>query len=73
MKAICLNCGKPLFETSPVDDVHGSASGGMGFPNLESDGMDEFYRCPHCSAKNVIVSQRNPYGIPQLSLSHIKE
>lgn len=64
----CLSCGEVLFEKALLRDE--------GHPTeliLASDGVDYFYECPHCGAKNVVVEERNSYGIPVSRISHIKK
>lgn len=34
---------------------------------------DQFFRCPHCSAKNVVVDTTGPNALPGLRIVHIKE
>jgi Zn finger protein HypA/HybF involved in hydrogenase expression len=70
---LCLQCRKALFAQELSDNRGGSAARGMAQPDLESDGDDCFYRCPHCGAKNVVVDERNIYGMPIVRLSHIKQ
>ena len=69
----CLQCKKVLVEKALPDSGGNSAVGGRKRPNLESDGSDCFYTCPHCGAKNVVVDERNIYGMPIVRISHIKQ
>jgi Zn finger protein HypA/HybF involved in hydrogenase expression len=70
---LCLQCRKALFEKALSDNRGDPAVEGRGQPNLESDGSDCFYTCPHCGAKNVVVDERNIYGMPTVRISHIKQ
>jgi Zn finger protein HypA/HybF involved in hydrogenase expression len=69
----CLQCRKGLFEKALSDSGGGAAVHGITRPNLESDDSDCFYTCPHCGAKNVVVDERNIYGMPTVRISHIKQ
>jgi DNA-directed RNA polymerase subunit RPC12/RpoP len=70
---LCLQCRKSLFAKELSDNGGGSVGAEMVQPNLESDEVDCFYRCPHCGAKNVVVDERNIYGMPVVRISHIKQ
>jgi Zn finger protein HypA/HybF involved in hydrogenase expression len=70
---LCLQCRNDLFAMALSDNGGGSAAGRGQQPVLESDGDDCFYRCPHCGAKNVVVDERNIYGMPTMRISHIKQ
>jgi hypothetical protein len=70
---LCLRCRKSLFAKTPADNGENSTVQGRTQPNLESDGSDCFYTCPHCGAKNVVVDERNIYGMPIVRISHIKQ
>jgi predicted nucleic-acid-binding Zn-ribbon protein len=73
MEEKCLKCGGTLFEEVALDGK-GSIAMGEDTPlELELDGMDHFYTCPRCSAKNVVVASRSPQGLPQLRVSHVKD
>jgi hypothetical protein len=72
MEQKCLNCGMVLFKKVRLDE-HGHMAMNESTPlDLESDGTDQFFRCSHCSAKNVVVSSTSPHGVPQLRISHVK-
>lgn len=73
MEVKCLNCGGVLFETVPLDEKGHMAVDVNTRLALEYEGNDSFYRCPHCSAKNVVVEATSPHGLPQLRISHIKK
>lgn len=69
---LCLACKKVLFKKGLLD-----ARGHVGKDpdsgvQLESDGNDSFYRCPHCGAKNVVVRSNSAHGLPQLKFTHVK-
>jgi Zn finger protein HypA/HybF involved in hydrogenase expression len=70
---LCLQCRKVLFEKALSDNGEDPTAQGRTQPNLESDGSDCFYTCPHCGAKNVVVDERNIYGMPTVRISHIKQ
>jgi len=72
MEEKCLKCGRTLFEKVPLDDKGHMAMNADAPLELESDGVDHFYRCTHCSAKNVVVESRSPHGLLQLRVSHVK-
>ena len=68
----CLNCGEILFDKVRLDDVHWAMSSST-HRELESNGTDSFFRCPHCNAKNVVIISTNERGVSQFIVSHIKE
>ena len=68
----CLKCGGALFKKGPLDDKgHWARDGDSGSP-LEYDKTDSFYKCLNCGAKNVVVDEISPHGVPQLRISHLK-
>lgn len=72
MEEKCLKCGGVLFEKVPLDDKGHMAMNADAPLELESDGVDNFFKCPHCSAKNVVVESSSPHGLPQLRISRVK-
>jgi DNA-directed RNA polymerase subunit RPC12/RpoP len=70
----CLGCDQVMFRKGLLNekDRQGSAkhSGGA---KLESDDTDWYIVCPHCGAKNVVLSERSPRGFPLLRISHVKQ
>jgi hypothetical protein len=40
---------------------------------LESEAGDNFFRCPACKAKNIVVSATSIHDLPQLKISHTKD
>jgi Zn finger protein HypA/HybF involved in hydrogenase expression len=70
---LCLQCRNGLFAMALSDNGGGSSAGRGTLPQLETDGADCFYRCPYCGAKNVVVDERNIYGMPVVRISHIKQ
>jgi len=73
MEQKCLKCGGMLFKKVFLDDKGHMAMDADTKIDLESDGVDSFFRCPHCYAKNVIVDATSPHGLSQIRISHIKE
>ena len=69
----CLKCGGVLFKKVFLDDKGHMAMDMNTKIDLESDEVDDFFRCPHCQAKNVVVDAISPHGLPQIRISHIKE
>ena len=55
MEVKCLNCGGVLFHKVPLDDEGNWAIDTETAIPIEDDETDSFYRCPHCSAKNVVI------------------
>ena len=62
----CLRCG------SLLDEKGHTAADENTPPKLESDGINMFYRCPACSAQNVVMIGASPHGLAQLKISHIR-
>jgi len=69
----CLGCGGVLFKKGPLDDRGHWARQVASGSQLEPDGTDTYYKCPHCGAKNIVVSETSPHGVPQLRISHVKK
>jgi Zn finger protein HypA/HybF involved in hydrogenase expression len=65
----CLACGEPLFKMGPMDaeGYHWGRSG-KDNPELQFDGVDHYYECPHCKACNVLISAGTG-----LRVSHVKK
>ena len=73
MEQKCLKCGRVLFKKVLLDEK-GHMAMDVNTPlDLESDDNEQFFRCPHCSAKNIVLSSTDPDGLPGLTVSHIKE
>ena len=69
----CLKCGDVLFKKVLLDD-QGNAAMDVNTPlDLEWESGDQFFRCPHCSAKNVVVGATSPSGLPAFRVSQVKE
>ena len=73
MEQKCFKCGGVLFKKVILDE-----GGKIGMDtetkvDLEFDGVDSFFRCPHCYAKNVIVDVTRADSPPQIRISDVKE
>lgn len=71
MKERCLACGKLLFG-GPL--FHKNGFGTVELDDrldLDYDNGACFFRCPHCSAKNVVIEAVTPLGLPGLRISHV--
>lgn len=65
----CLACGKTMFRKGPLDER--GRFWGMHVDDkieLQSDGVDHYYACPHCQAHNVVISAGSGHRI-----SHLKK
>jgi hypothetical protein len=72
MEQICLACGSDMFETVLLDE-HGHIAMDKSFPlSLESDEIDDYFKYPSCTAKNVVHHSTSPHGLPQIRISHVK-
>lgn len=69
MEEKCLKCGKVLFKKVQLDEKGNMAMDVNTQIPIEQEGADLFYKCPHCSAKNVLIS----CGPNQVKISRIKE
>jgi len=69
----CLNCGGTLFDLVQLDDKGHMAMNGENPLDIQSDGVDRFFKCPDCGAKNVVTMTTSSEGVSQLQVSHIKE
>lgn len=72
MEEKCRSCGGTLFNKVLLDDEGHWAMDQETPLNLEHEEGDYFYKCPHCSAKNVVVDSTGTGDIPQHGISHIK-
>ena len=70
----CLACDEAMFRKGLLGDRGhlGRAKGGDPV-KLESDDADVYYVCPHCGAKNVVLSEQSPHGLLRLRISHVKQ
>jgi len=73
MEEKCRKCGKTLFKKVLLDEQGHTAIDESTPISLESDDKESFFKCPHCLAKNIVVSSTSQYGVPQLRISHVKE
>lgn len=68
----CLNCGKILLNKARLDDVRWAMDPST-HRELERDDTDNFFRCPHCDAKNVVIISKDKQGIDRIIVTRIKE
>ena len=73
MDVNCLDCGSLLFKEVPLDDKGNWAIDVKTPAALGYDKRDMYYRCQHCSVKNVVVDTTSITGLPVLRISHIKK
>ena len=69
----CRKCGAILFDKVLLDDRGHWAIDEKTPLNLESEAGVDFFRCPTCKAKNVVVSATSTHGLPQLKITHAKD
>ena len=69
----CLGCGGLLFNEVPLDDKGNWAIDVETPVTLSYDERDMFYRCQHCSVKNVVMHTTSVTGLPVLRISHTKK
>ena len=72
MEVRCLGCAQVMFQAKALDD-----KGNVGIERsardlFQSDGVDEYFLCPHCNAKNVVISTQSKSGLPGIKISHTK-
>lgn len=72
MEQKCLKCGRVLFDKVCLDDKGHMAMSADSKVKLECDGAGQFFKCPHCAAKNVVVQSTSAHGLPQIRVSHVK-
>jgi hypothetical protein len=72
MDVNCLGCGGLLFNEVPLDDKGNWAIDVKTPATLGYDERDMFYRCQHCSVKNVVMDSISLTGLPMLRISHTK-
>ena len=73
MEQKCLKCEGVLFKKVLLDTLGHTAMDVETPLEIESDGIDQFYRCPHCKAKNIIVSDKSAHGVPQSRVFRYKD
>jgi len=63
-KVKCLDCGKTLYETTPLDDMGNTALVSGTSPKLEYDAKSDRYymQCSECGARNGFKTLRTPEG-----------
>ena len=62
-----------LFQTNPLDNKGNFAMDPKSRLDLETDGIDDFFICPHCKTKNVVTESKSKSGLSQLKISHTKQ
>ena len=73
MDVNCLGCGGFLFKKDSADEEVTWRIDLSTLPELGDDGTDRFVRCPHCSAKNVLIETIGSTNTPVYDVSHIKK
>jgi hypothetical protein len=73
MQEKCRKCGAILFNKVLIDDKGHWAIDEKIPLALESEAGDNFFRCPACKAKNIVVSATSIHDLPQLKISHTKD
>ena len=73
MEQKCLKCEGVLFPKVLLDERGHTAMDAEAPLDIESDGVDSFYRCPHCGAKNVVAEYTSEYGLPQHKIVRYKD
>jgi hypothetical protein len=65
----CRKCGSLLFEVVPLppDGKYWAMCDETPL-DLKSDGLDHFFECAHCGAKNIIITERPKEGPPQFEI-----
>jgi hypothetical protein len=72
MEERCLECGTVLFRRELLDAQGHSGMAPETPMVLEFDGLDDFYQCPQCAVKNVVIALKSPAGLEQLTIVHTK-
>ena len=71
-KCLNLKCQGVLFKVGLLDEEGHIAQDTETKLELQSENGDHFYTCPHCFAKNVVISTEHK-GLHALKLSRIKD
>lgn len=71
MEQNCLKCGDVLFKKVLLDDKGHTAMDVNTPLDLQGEDGDQFFECPHCSAKNIVVEGTSSSGLPQLRVFRI--
>ena len=68
----CLYCNHILFQNVFIS--HNGYSAFIRIPKIriEATGYQQYCMCPHCFAKNVLVTTINQKGFRQLIVSHLE-
>ena len=61
-----------MFKKVLLDSLHWAMDSSTP-KELKYDGVDHFFKCSKCGAKNVVINSTSPQGVPQCKISHIKE
>ena len=65
----CRKCAGLLFKVVPLPPDRKYWAMCDETPlNLKSDGLDSFFECPHCRAKNIIIEVCPPEGPLQFEI-----
>ena len=68
----CLNCGKRVMELGlQLEDGSYCIKPGTSKP-IEHEDDDEFIRCPHCNAKNILGVIPSDKGPEKIYFYHYK-
>jgi phage FluMu protein Com len=65
----CRKCGGLLFKVVPLPpEGKYWAMCDETLLDLKSDGLDYFFECPHCKARNITVEEHPEGGPPQFRI-----
>ncbi len=73
MEQKCLKCEGVLFKKVLLDERGHTAMDTETQLDIENDGVDHFFRCPHCDAKNVLTYVRSEHGLLQEKIVRYKD
>jgi transcription elongation factor Elf1 len=73
MEEKCRRCGKTLFQKVLLDEKGHCAMSSDYKMELQHDGVDSYFHCPHCSAKNVVISYKDDTGVEALRILYAKD
>jgi len=72
VKCMNENCRGILFHVVALDVAGNFAMDDRTPLELQFDGVDRFFACPHCGVKNVVVRGTSPTGVPVIRLARTK-
>uniref|UniRef100_A0A6H1ZQY5 Uncharacterized protein n=1 Tax=viral metagenome TaxID=1070528 RepID=A0A6H1ZQY5_9ZZZZ len=69
----CLSCNGVLFKKNALDNKGNWAMDPQHSLDLIEETDSTYFKCPHCSIKNIVVDSISPTGLGQLKIVRVEK